>query len=155
MQINCNVKPQELENFKGSVHSFVYQNLVYKKLGLRWLKNKFCHLLRKYSYIENLRNQKRSGVSVSINMYYYQYYCYYYYYHYYYYYSYYYGYVYLGLVGSSGIFPSCIQQPQVSRTCLIIFAVPSNAAFCKSSIPLFMSNFLTQSFNLFDIDYTT
>ena len=92
-------------------------------------------------------------MSVSINMYYYHYSCYYYYYHYYYYYyySYYYDYVYLGLVGSSGIFPTCIQKPQVSRTCLTIFAVPSNAAFCKSSILLFMSNFLTQSFNLFDV----
>ena len=146
MQINCNVKPQGLENVKGSVHSFVYQNLVYKKLGLRWLKNKFYHKSPEeiLVYWKSKKLEEEWSVSIDkhvllsllllllllslllILLYYYDY-------------------VYLGLVGSSGMFPRCIQQPQVSKTCLTIFAVPSNAAFRKNSMLLFMSNFLTQS----------
>ena len=37
------------------------------------------------------------------------------------------------------IFEKRFQQPQVSRTCLTIFPVPTNAAFCKSSVVLFTS----------------
>ena len=44
-----------------------------------------------------------------------------------------------------------VQQLQLSRTCLTIFAVPSYAAFCKSSKLLFTCNFFGQSFSLFDV----
>ena len=44
-----------------------------------------------------------------------------------------------------------VQQLQLSRTCLTIFAVPSYAVFCKSSKLLFTCNFFGQSFSLFDV----
>ena len=78
------------------------------------------------------------------------------YYHYYHCYCYYYyGSAYLGLVGSLLQYISfgarCTQQPQVSRTCLTIFAVPSNAVFCKSPVLHFTFSIFSHSFNLFDV----
>ena len=46
---------------------------------------------------------------------------------------------------------NCTQQPQISSTCFTAFAVPSNAAFCKSSMLLFTFNFFCQHFNLLDV----
>ena len=52
---------------------------------------------------------------------------------------------------SSFIIITITIKPQVSRTCLTIFAVPSNVAFCKSSLLLFTSNFVSQTSNFFDV----